>query len=323
MPAPARPEPNVLRVRGPGDILGVVPYLLGFHPEDSLVAVFLRDRQVRVTARIDLAAVAEPDHLVEQLELVGLRVGTRSVILIGYGSDEGIADLMRGLTDLVPLDLVDVLAVGAGRWWSVACDGGCCPVEGRSYDIGAHPLAAEAVLAGISATATRDEIAALTAGPAPSQRERLDRLAVQCAERLAGMGRRRRRQRMKRLIGGLLAAGVASESEAVEVAVLAADVVVRDAAWAMMSRERAEEHLALWQRVVAVAVAPYEAAPLGLLAVAGWLSGNGALLNCAIDRLELVAPDYSLLELCRGLSDQAIPPEQFDALAAQLLSDLG
>ena len=248
-PAPTATGPTVLRVREPGDILGVVPYLLGFHPSESLVAAFVRQRQVVVTARIDLAATADVEALVDQLELVGRQVGSRSLVLIGYSADGGVRDLMRDLADLVPLDLVDVLAVSGERWWSVCCDGTCCPPEGRPYDVASHPLAAAAVMAGISATGTRQEIADLAAGPPAADRDRLSGLAEETTRQLAGMGRRRRRQRMKRLVGRTLRSGGPTEAEAIEIAVLARDVAVRDAAWVLMSRERAADHVTLWRRV--------------------------------------------------------------------------
>ncbi|HET8969696.1 MAG TPA: DUF4192 domain-containing protein [Candidatus Nanopelagicales bacterium] len=317
--APARSaDPTVLRVREPGDILGVIPYLLGFHPTDSLVAAFIRDRQVVVTARIDLAATADLEGLLDQLEMVAQRVATRSLVLVGYADDEGVRELMRDLADVIPLDLLDALAVAGDRWWSVACDGPCCPPEGRPYDIGSHPLAAAAVLAGIPATTTRQQIAELTAGPGTVDRERLGRLAEDWEARVGGMSRRRRRRRMRQVVERALAAGGPTEAEAVEIAVLARDVVVRDEACALMSRARGDEHVALWRRVVSVAVRPYEAAPLGMLAIAGWMNGNGALLNCCIDRLAEVAPDYSLLELCKDISEQAIAPSCFDAIASDL-----
>jgi hypothetical protein len=310
----------------------VVPYLLGFHPTESLVAAFVRQRHIAVTARIDLAATADLEGLVDQLELVGRQIDTRSLVLIGYSADEGVRDLMRDLADLIPLDLVDVLAVSGDRWWSVCCDPGrrhssggeeCCPPEGRPYDIASHPLAAAAVMAGISATPSRQEIADLAAGPPPVQEDRLTGLTEETARRLAGTGLRRRRQRMRRLVDRTLRSGGPSESEAIEIAVLARDVAVRDAAWAVMSREHAADHVSLWRRVVSVAVWPCEAAPLGMLAMAGWLSGNGALLNCCIERLESVAPDYSLLQLCREISDQAIPPSHFDAIAEEMRAAVG
>lgn len=313
------PDPTVLRLRAPGDILGVIPYLLGFHPEESLVAVFVQDRRVAVTARVDLAATSDLEGLLDQLEMVALRVGSRSLVLVGYSADEGIRELMGDLAGLIPLDLVDVLAVSGHRWWSVLCEDDCCPPEGEPYDIAAHPLAAEAVLAGIPAWATRAEIAALTAGPSAGDQDRLAASTQSCAERVARLSRRRRKRRMGRLVARALAAGSVSEDTAVELAVLAADVAVRDVAWLLMSSRRAAEHVAVWRRVVSVAVPPYEAAPLGMLAMAGWLDGNGALLNCCIDRLEEVAPGYSLLGICRDISDRAVPPSCFDGL----LRDLG
>ncbi|HEU4546369.1 MAG TPA: DUF4192 domain-containing protein, partial [Microlunatus sp.] len=199
----------------------------------------------------------------------------------------------------------------------------CCPPEGRPYDIASHPLAAAAVMAGISATATRQEVADLVAGPSTADQDRLSGLAEQTARRLAGVGRRRRRQRMRRLVGRTLRSGGPTETEAIEIAVLARDVAVRDAAWVLMTREPADDHVNLWRRVVAVSVWPCEAAPLGMLALAGWLSGNGALLNCCIERLEDVAPDYPLLQLCREISDQAVPPSHYDAIAEEMRGLVG
>lgn len=305
-------------MREPGDILGVIPYLLGFHPTESLVATFIRDRQIAVTARMDLAATADLEALVDQLERVAERVETRSVVLVAYSADPGIRELTRDLADVLPLDLLDVLAVSGDRWWSVCCDGPCCPPDGQPYDISSHPLAAAAVVAGISATATRQEIAELTTGPAPAEVDRLAAMADAAAQRLARLNVRRRRRRIRQTVNRLLASGGPSEVEAVELAVLVRDITVRDEAWAQMTRSRAAEHLDLWRRVVAVAVWPYEAAPLGLLAIAGWLSGNGALLNCCIERLEAVAPDYSLLEVCQLISDQAIAPSFHDQLLEQM-----
>ncbi|MFT4167436.1 MAG: DUF4192 domain-containing protein [Microlunatus sp.] len=308
----------MLRIREPGDILGLIPYLLGFHPAESLVAAFVRQRRVVVTARVDLAAIADLEALVDQFELVAEQVDTRALVLIGYSADENVREVMRGLADLVPFDLVDVLAVAGDRWWSVCCDGDCCPPEGRAYDIETHPLAAEAVVAGISATGTRDDIRALTAGPPTTEQDRLSAAAAACAGGTDQLSRRRRRRRMHQLVDRVLSTGGPTEAEAVEIAVLVRDVGVRDEVWAMMTRQHAEAYVTLWRRVVAVSVWPYEPAPLAMLGWAGWLDGNGALLNCCIDRLEQVAPDYSLLDLCKQISINAIPPQYLDLVADQV-----
>ena len=123
---------------------------------------------------------------------------------------------------------------------------------------------------------------------------------------------------MRQLVDRVLSADGPTDAEAVEIAVLVRDIGVRDEVWAMMTRQDAEAYVALWRRVVAISVWPYEPAPLAMLGWAGWLDGNGALLNCCIDRLEQVAPDYGLLELCKQISNNAIPPRYLDQIADQL-----
>ena len=309
----------------------MIPYLLGFHPAESLVAAFVRQRRVVVTARVDLAATADLEALIDQFELVADQVDTRAIVLVGYSADESVRDVMRGLADVIPFDLVDVLAVSGDRWWSVCCDGDCCPAEGQAYDIEAHPLAVEAVDGGesptrpphriiglISATGPRYDIMALTAGPPAAERDRLTAAAEECAGKVDQLSRRRRRRRVRQLVDRVLSADGPTDAEAVEIAVLVRDIGARDEVWAMMTRQDAEAYVALWGRVVAISVWPYEPAPLAMLGWAGWLDGNGALLNCCIDRLEQVAPDYGLLELCKQISNNAIPPRYLDQIADQL-----
>src|SRR5207244_11973892 len=63
-------DPRPLRVAGPADLLQAVPYLLGFHPQTSLVIVGLHAARLVVTVRLDLADLAEPRVLDEALEAI-------------------------------------------------------------------------------------------------------------------------------------------------------------------------------------------------------------------------------------------------------------
>ena len=51
----------------PGDILGVVPYLVGFHPEESVVAVMLRSGRVALTIRVDVPPPSGAADLAAQI----------------------------------------------------------------------------------------------------------------------------------------------------------------------------------------------------------------------------------------------------------------
>src|SRR5262245_15191820 len=57
------PEPS-LRVREPVDLLGAVPFLLGYHPTDSIVVVGVHRQLHRMTIRYDVPpAGADPAQL--------------------------------------------------------------------------------------------------------------------------------------------------------------------------------------------------------------------------------------------------------------------
>src|SRR3712207_7873795 len=50
-------------------------------------------------------------------------------------------------------------------WWSMTCDGPCCPADGTPYDVASSRLAAEAVYQGLTARVTREELASMLHGP--------------------------------------------------------------------------------------------------------------------------------------------------------------
>jgi hypothetical protein len=311
-----------------GDVVALVPYLLGFVPSDSIVAVLLRDARVVLTARLDLPAPGTAGEAPEVLrELTGLRrrTGADHQILLGYGTAGEGRLLLTAMAGRVGRETFDVLWVEPDRWWSLTCTTGCCPTEGTPYELTSHPLAAEAVLAGLAAAPDRSAVAAMVRGPestsTPDELAELTRRTAEYAEDVAGWPLGLRKRRIAELVRAGLDGPPPGEDDCLLLAVLAADVRVRDVAWAAMSRERAEDHLALWRRVVAGAPPALASAPLGLLGMAAWINGNGALLNCCIERLELSDPGYSLLDICRMISTRALPPSLWEELSAAMRAD--
>ncbi|GAB3903304.1 hypothetical protein GCM10027612_69640 [Microbispora bryophytorum subsp. camponoti] len=71
-----------LVLSSPADILAAVPYLVGFHPTDSLVVAGVAGPQVRLTTRWDLPVASEDlDLLVALLR----REAVTEVFVVGYG----------------------------------------------------------------------------------------------------------------------------------------------------------------------------------------------------------------------------------------------
>lgn len=318
------PDQHRLRVRNAGDLLGLVPYLLGFHPSESLVVLLLREGRLILSARVDLLTGISRRRLVADYRGRFRRIirsnAATGVVLIGYSRWGAPArELTSAVADaLGDVGLVDALYVEGDRWWSLTCPPGCCPPDGRPYDPGSAVLAAEAVYSGLSAEPDRAALARRVEGPAVEDVGRLADLATRIVAELAPLSEPERVSTMGRLVGTGLHGRPLGDADRLRLAVLAADLKARDFAWATMDRLRAAAHLELWLQVVASAPPAYAAGPLCLVGMAAWISGNGALQVCALTRVQAIAPRYTMAGLLAELNDRAVPPSVWDELAPAL-----
>jgi len=315
-----------IKASTPADLLGLVPYLLGFCPQESLVVLLLRDGLVLLTARIDLPPPTAAAGALRQLRGLAEQHDAAGMVLFAYAADpQPTKQLVDVLIDgLEPHGLLDALYVDDSRWWSLMCPTGCCPEEGTPFDLSSHPMAAEAVYAGLTLAAGRTEIEARVAGPAGQDHDRLDALTADARSELAHLSSAERCGQMAVLVGEFLAAPRRlTDAECARLAVLARDVSVRDVAWTSMSRQAADDHVDLWEQVVARSVSPWEVAPLCLLGMAAWISGNGALQNCCTERALRADPRYSMAVLLDDINQRALPPTFWDLIATDLERSLG
>lgn len=315
-----------VRITSPSDLLAIIPYLIGFHPQESVVALFVRHGQVELAARMDLPPVEAADQLAGYWSTLAGQQGADRVGLVAYSADRepAVALLAALVARLQHHELADVLYADGARWWSITCQQSCCPPTGTPYSLDAHPVAAEAVLAGMAPQPDRAALVAMVAGPDPADLDRLDAVLDQVLADLFDVLQDQERavKAVQTAVSDALVAAEITDEQCAVLALLCIDVVVRDHAWAMMSRENAEEHVRLWRQVVARVPDDISAAPLGLLGMAAWISGNGALLNCCAEQLSVVHPDYGLGEALAELSDRAIPPAAWDEWAVDFRASL-
>jgi hypothetical protein len=99
-----------------------------------------------------------------------------------------------------------------------------------------------------------------------------------------------------------------------------ASVEVRDVAWSEITRATARAHVDLWRDVVRRSPLVAQAPPAALLAFAAWLSGDGALAWCAVDRSQEAEPDYSMAALVAQTLACAMPPSAWQPLTPEMLS---
>lgn len=331
--AAARPrstptEPTRLRASDPADLLALIPYQLGFHPAESVVTMFLQSGRVLLTARVDLPAVTYADALAEELAGLARQHGASGVVLVGYGSDP---PRTRAVLDRLTVSLgsavgvAEALYVDAGRWWSLL-DPPTGPNDpGQPYEVESHRVAAEAVYAGMTARGDRSELVALVVGPDPATTDRLAELARTLESDLDRLPDRGRTTAMEEGVQAQVNAadGTAPDEAALlRLALLARDLLLRDLAWAAITREEARAHVRLWTEVVRVSPPALASAPLCLLGLAGWINGDGALLNICVERVSLIDPGYSLGRLLADISAHALSPSLWDELGVDLRAEL-
>src|SRR6266851_2312429 len=322
-PHPERPR---VRIDSPAALLAVIPHLLGFTPEASLVVVAVAPAGGRVefAFRYDLPdppdAAMTADIAAHATGLLSRRHLTRAVVA-GYGPGPlvtPLADALRAAAPDAGVRLAEVLRAEGGRYWSYLCQQpSCCPPEGVPFDPAAHPAAGAIAAAGEPVLAGRDALAAIIAPLAGPAAEAMAR-ETQYAERIAAKLFTRSGP------GALDGPGVAAVQAAVRLyrdggtmnvnfmyawlALVLQRLRIRDDAWARMDPAHVAAHRRLWTDLVRRAQPGYVAAPASLLAVTAWQEGNGTLANIALDRALADDPRYSMALLICDALDAGGPP---------------
>jgi hypothetical protein len=326
--------PTTQRISGPGELLQAVPYLLGFHPARSLVLVGLHEGLLVVTARLDLTD-AESGAVVHTLDAMA-RGGTTSVIAAIYDDAEAVPDSLGELpwqqlvglidrdSESVGCEVVDVLLVANGRWWSLTCTSPeCCPPNGQQVPEHPSPFAAAATYDGVVALPDRAALEASLAPLPQADREALED-AIEAAEHAAVQetldGHARRYERsVKR---SLFAAARDSDepgwpglpdSSVARFGVALGGTAIRDAVWMAIDDGRLDGR-PLWRELARRLPSPYDAAALFLYGWAAWRSGDGTLAGIAAQRAVESNPRYSAADLLLAALSRGVDPRQLPKL---------
>jgi hypothetical protein len=317
-----------LRLRSPADLLAAVPYLLGFHPSDSIVVLALRGSRTVFHARADAppagADAAGVDELAQHVATIVLRQRPTGALVVGYGAADRIDPVLgrtRQALERAGVHIVEVVRADKGRFWSHLCtDAVCCPAEGTPFDVSSSTVAATATYAGCVALPDR---AALEMSVAPLHEPAMEAAVSRCVRDLETLGRggsRRWRSLARRALGEAFEryaiGGRLADEELGRLAVLVKHVAARDEAWQkMLAGPPRDEHVALWRDGVRRLPDRYVAAPATLLALAAWRTGDGALAWVAVDRALTAEPSYSMAQLVAQALQAGVPPSIFDGLA--------
>ena len=335
---------KTLRIKNPVDLIACVPLLLGFHPEESVVLITVGAAAEPFFARVDLpSAPDDVEAVVEDLCKVSRRHGLRTVALVMFTDDPVAARRTHdALVDGLATVAVDVqlgLRADGSRWFPLIGVRGD-PDAGEEYDLATHPFTLQAMVEG---RVVHESRAALGDSLLPTDPDGVDRVTAAvdvasdrllAAARTPSGGRDRQaarqylvaegrwlQQRVRGLVAGVgPAEGDLSDGDVGRVLVGLQSTEVRDVAWAQMTRDNAGRHVELWQALVRRAPLDLLAPPATLLAFAAWLSGDGALAWCALDRARAADPDYSMATLVERALTCAVPPSTWEPMTEDGLS---
>lgn len=313
-------EPTTpLTLTSPAETVAAIPYLLGYVPRESIVAIALTDvGTVHFILRAD--APHESDirpwaaDLAQRLQLAG--VDGKRVVLVAFEADDSAREAAFALAEVfagLGSRIIDRLAAGGGRWWSLECsDEQCCPSGGHPIDEDVIRRMAS-VFPNQSVQASREDLES-ELQPAPDDAREgvsehlrhvppVDEAArdVAIAHALDVMAGRRADPR-----------DVAMLLQALR------DLRVRDTVlWDLLHSPPAAWREAIRGAVDAARRAPDgDVAPIAtLLAILWWQCGDGTRASIALDRARRDDPEYSLAALiAMNLAVGMHPREWLEAL---------
>ncbi|MEE1742342.1 DUF4192 domain-containing protein [Streptomyces sp. BE147] len=201
-----------ITLRGPAELADALPYLMGFHPNDSVVMVALHGGRGRFGGRLRLGIPRAPQEwapvagqLAESLIAGSERRGSRPdaiVVFLCQDPAEGesahgtmerlrpLAQCLRTACGALDVPVLEALCISDGRYWSYCCpDARCCPEQGNPLAMpGTTVMAAAAAYAGIQVRGSlrdmEERLSPWRSPAAPAQCHALDTAGASLVSRL-------------------------------------------------------------------------------------------------------------------------------------------
>ena len=313
----------------PHDLLAAVPFMVGYHPKDSLVVMALRDAKVSMAMRVDfpdsgsIASVSATvaGHLAREI--------ADEAIIVGYLPTDVIEsdplEIVRSIIALQGITVKECIVVRGEYFRSNLCaDLECCPPEGNLIpEILSSRVTAEQVAAGnplpyLDLDEMKRSISAL-----PIDKE-LVRL-IQGIEEIdyAGDDVTAHQREGANAINEMAISfskeqKIEDKSDVALVLVRLLDLQVRDYAMGMTTEETSDQLWDMWRYLLRLAPKGYVAPVAVIFATMSYERGDGALAQRALDRAMEDAPGYQMAKLLRRTFAAGWPPSAFTQMRADL-----
>lgn len=310
-PSPDHSEPPLrLTVRAPDDLIAFAPVAVGFAPDESVVMLSLRSPGGGPHARVGLPpVVGDAAELTKVLLGAAGANGVELVAFLVYGEESAVvravtSSLVEAFTS-AGIEVHDVLRVTQDRWFPLVDAGRpVADLAGVPYDVSTHPFTLEAILRGRVVRASRAELAALVQR-SPGRPGVPGRLLARAGGLPPG--------EVTRLVQRHVEARTClTDAELAAVAVSVVDPARRDECWAWLDRTCARGAVDLWTDALGRLPDDHAGDVAAVLAFVAWLSGDGALAWCAVDRCREVQEHNSLASLVSQLLTGSVSPDLWE-----------
>jgi hypothetical protein len=321
---------SMTTVKNPHDLLAAVPFLIGYHPSDSLVLISVKKDALEMAMRVDFP-INPPQGTYQLLTSHLKRDGAEAVLLIAYepsGQSSG-EQVLRDLADEIAASEIPVrelMLVRSNRWRSLLCnDLTCCPKEGNPVEdfqnsrIAAEQVANGKVLPFDSAEGLSHSISGTVLSKDSIWNHRVLKYQILSEDPELNEKQRDGAESILLLADFYIQEGRCEDLELkARVIGRLSDIQVRDYALGCHSPENLDSYLLMWRELLRIAPPKFVAPVAALFAALAYENGEGAIAHRALDRAIEDDPEYSLSRLLRRVFSSGWPPTGFAQLRSEL-----
>ncbi len=293
-----------IRIHSIDDAVTAAPRFLGYRPHEDLVILVI-DPALTCTVRASLDQLRTSRGIRRQLGGLRDQYPDADLLLIAFTDriDEGL-DTLHAVADMLGSSrIMDAVATDGQRWWSFHCENNPQCHDGHELLISEDVVSATTA-AGMTVADSRETLAARVAGP-DVQTMADERAASADAQQWAASANA---YEIAALMATVTDGGEIDTTTALRLAHLLTYEHVAVALWKATTADMAARLLPVWTAVVAHAPAPVAVGPLMMCGQAAWLTGDGALESCTLERAARLDSHHLLFQALENLELRGVAP---------------
>jgi hypothetical protein len=314
----------------PHDLLAAIPFLIGYHPDDSLVMVSIKNDSIGMAMRIDYP-IDVPAGAYDLLASHMQREKSTGALLVAYVPEnrtdgESVLEQASAALSRVGINTDESLLIQNGKYRSLLCqDPLCCSSDGNVIpEINGSRVALEHVIAGrvmpfTNLQALTDSIASLPVSEEKEWQKLVNSFVFITGDLDFATKQRDGATAVIDLAGEWQAGRIGQDIElSARVIGRLCDIQIRDFALGAHTDENLDAYFQMWRHLMRIAPIGFVAPLASLCAALAYESGDGALAHRALDRALADASGYSLALLLRRVFTAGWPPASFAAMRREL-----